>query len=859
MAQDELYLLDTNSLTYRAFYALPESLTKSDGTVTNAVFGFTKMLLSLINDREPDLLGAAFDAPGDTFRHEEFEDYKANREETPDDLKPQFGMVKEVLEALKVPTFEVDRYEADDLIGTLAKKAEQEGYQVTIVTGDRDQLQLISENIRVMYTKRGISDIVDYDLETFREEYELEPEQIIDKKALMGDKSDNIPGVDGIGDKTSTKLLKEFDTLERLLDNIEEVGGKKRKQKLREQGDRAREAKSLITIDVEAPIEIDFDELVLSDLDTDEAYQLFVEMEFNSLISQIGGHRSLEEVDYQVLSKREEVEKLSLPDKIAVALGLSGARLEETLEQMVVSLPGGKTYCFNLAEEDLLSVLPTVLNDKELLMYQPKRQFRYLLRQGIKAEGLEFAPLLVDYLLRPSQSEKNFTKLVENHLQQTLPDVEGEELLALQTQTLFQLEDKLTEKLAANDLTELYQDLELPLVKLLARMELNGIKASYEQLEELSAELEGKIKEIEKEVHELAGEEFNLNSPQQLGNILFEKLGLPVIKKTETGNYSTSADVLEELEGKHPIISLILDYRTYTKLKSTYVDPLEGYIREETGRIHTNFNQKVTSTGRLSSTEPNLQNIPIRTEEGRKIRQVFVAEEGYKLLSADYSQVELRVLAHISEDEGLKSAFRDGVDIHTKTAKEIFGLATDQTRRKAKAVNFGIAYGISAWGLADRLDINQQEAQEYIDLYFERYPQVKEYIDNRKEQAKEQGYVTTIFNRRRYLPEINSSNYHRRQFAERTAINTPIQGSAADIMKLAMIEVAKELDEHETESKILLQVHDELVVEVPGEELDTISGLVQETMEQVIDLKVPLDVDLKVGNNWNQMEIINND
>ncbi len=850
MAEEELYLLDGNSLLYRAFYALPETLTTSDGTVTNAVYGFTSMLLSLIDDKDPDMIGVAFDLAAPTFRHKEYEDYKANRSETPDDLKPQFGMVKELLQALRIPIFQLEGYEADDLIGTLAKKAEREGYKVTIVTGDRDALQLISEDINIVYTQRGITNTVNYNLERFREDYQLEPIQLIDKKGLMGDKSDNIPGVDGIGDKTSTKLLKEFNTLENVLDNIDKVGGKKRKATLREQADRARLSKKLATIDVDAPLEVDFGSLNLSSMANQDVYDLFIKFEFNSLLARIGGYQETKEVDYKEISSLKELE--ITVDKVAFSLDLEAGQF---LKGAVISLADGTNYYLDLSKEELLDFIKDNLLDKRLLMIGAKDEIKYLLKEGVKIDNLHFEPLLADYLLRPSSDEKDFIKLVEERLQKTLPDVEGRELLILQTSLLFKLEEELIEQLKEDNMLELFTQIEIPLVKVLAQLELNGIKASKEELKRLSVVLKEKIREIEEEVYEIAGEEFNLNSPKQLGVILFEKMGLPVIKRTKTG-YSTSANVLEKLEKNYPIASFISNYRTYTKLESTYVEPLEEYINEETGRIHTTFNQRVTATGRLSSTEPNLQNIPIRTEEGRKIRGVFVAEEGKKLLAADYSQIELRVLAHISEDEGLKEAYRQGVDIHTKTAQELFGLATKETRRRAKAVNFGIAYGISDWGLAKQLKIGNQEAQEYIDLYFSRYPKVKKYIDKTITQAKKEGYVTTIFNRRRYLPEIKSKNYHRRNFAKRMAINTPIQGSAADIMKIAMIDVTEALEKEGFESKVLLQVHDELILEVPEDELEAVSRVVRDKMEAAVELDIKLEADLKVGDNWKKMEAV---
>ncbi len=857
MSQQKLYLLDGNSLTYRAFYALPTTLTKSDGTITNAVYGFTRMLLSLIDNENPDAIGVAFDLAAPTFRHKAYEEYKGTRDKTPDELKPQFKLVKDVLAALEVPTFSLEGFEADDLIGTLAKRAESEGYQVTIVTGDRDALQLISDNIRVMYTRRGITDIVDYTLDKFREDYQLEPEQLIDKKGLMGDSSDNIPGVDGIGDKTSTKLLKEFQTLENVLDNIDKVGGKKRKATLREQADIARLSKQLATIKLDVPVDVDFNLLTLSDFKTEKVYDLFTNLEFTSLIAQIGGHQEVEESSYEDIETKEAFDRLELPKKLALTLKLTGKKLERELEAIILSLNKGENYYISLAEAEMLEVIEEIISKRELIILEAKEQIRYLLQHGFKNISLIFEPLLADYLLKPSEKEKSFSELIESHLQQAVPDLEEKELTILQNQLLFDLETKLTSELEKNDLLELYNDIELPLVEVLAELELNGVRVSKDKLEKLSAKFSEKINQIQDRIYELAGEEFNVNSPKQLGVILFEKLGLPVVKKTKTG-YSTSASVLEKLEDKHEIIPLISDYRSYTKLLSTYVTPLEDYINEDTGRIHTTFNQRVTATGRLSSADPNLQNIPIRTEEGKTIREVFVAEEGKKLLAADYSQIELRVLAHISGDEGLKEAYEEGLDIHTKTASEIFGIAQSgvgpEERRKAKAVNFGIAYGISDWGLAKRLNISNQEAKDFIDLYFSRYPKVKEYFDDKINQAKEEGYIDTIFNRRRYLADIKSKNYHRRQFAKRMAINTPIQGSAADIMKIATIDVAQALIEEGFSAKVLLQVHDELVLEVPEAELESVKELVKEKMEDAVELDVALEVDVKVGDNWREME-----
>ena len=531
MEKENLYLLDGNSLTYRAFYALPESLTKSDGTVTNAVYGFTRMLISLVNNNSVDRLGVAFDLAAPTFRHEEYDDYKGNRKETPDKLKPQFGMVKDLLAALEVPTFEKEGYEADDLIGTLAKEAAKEGYQVTIVTGDRDNLQLIDEDIDVMYTRKGISDIVDYDLAKFRDEYELEPKQLVDKKGLMGDSSDNIPGVDGIGKKTSTKLLKEFGDLETVLENIDQVGGKKRKATLREQADRARMSKRLAKIKVDIPLEVDFGELTVSDWKTEQAQDMFAELEFNSLIAEIGGHNKLAKIEYEEIDDLAKIRDLAT--EVAFKFDLTGAKLEQELKGLALST-GEENYYLELEQDDLAE-LANILTGKELLALDPKDEIRYLLDQGIEIGELKFEPLLADYLLHPSDDEKDFKELIESQLQLSLPEVEGKEELVLKTNTLFELKEELIDKLAAKDMLDLYSEVELPLINILAQLELNGIEVSPNKLEELGAELEAKIAEIEEEAYELAGEEFNLNSPQQLGDILFEKLGLPVIKKTKTG------------------------------------------------------------------------------------------------------------------------------------------------------------------------------------------------------------------------------------------------------------------------------------------------------------------------------------
>ncbi|MCK8824010.1 DNA polymerase I [Fuchsiella alkaliacetigena] len=865
----DLFLLDGNSLLHRAFYALPESLETSQGQCTNAVFGFTKMLLRLIEEQDPNALAVAFDLKGPTFRHEEYQQYKAQRKETPDKLKPQFAMVKEVLAAFKIPVLELEGYEADDIIGTLARVGEKEGYAVTIVTGDRDALQLVTEQTEIMYTKRGISNIINYDLAAVREEYELEPQQLIDLKGLMGDKSDNIPGVDGIGIKTATKLLHEFDSLEEVLANIDQVSGKKRKENLTKQAEQARMSKSLARIELEVPLDYDLQNFTLTEPDQEQLIEVLGKLEFNSLLQELGGYETLSFSDQgQLITELTEVEdlvtKLKQVAKFSFNFNFSNTELyRQEVEGLAIACSAEEAYYldFNeLATTKVLALLKECFKQEEIAKLSPgaKENVLFLKESGIELAGLSFDPLLADYLLQPSAKEYSLAELVQTHLQHELAEdysLVQEETAAVRV--LFELEEILEEELVQRDLLELFKEMEVPLVAILAELELNGIMVDRLELERLSAALAEKLEEISEQVYELADEEFNLNSPQQLGDILFEKLGLPVIKKTKTG-YSTSASVLEKLKDQHEIIPLVLEYREYQKLKSTYVDPLADLINPQTQRIHSSFNQLVTATGRLSSTDPNLQNIPIRTEAGREIRKVFVAEEGHQLLAADYSQIELRVLAHISGDESLIQTFIEEEDVHTRTASEVFGVApaevSYQQRRRAKAINFGIAYGISPWGLAKDIDVSQKEAEDYINQYFERYPRVKDYMDQSIEQAKEEGYVTTLLNRRRYLPEIKSSNYHRRSFAERMAVNTPIQGSAADIMKLAMLAVAEELKQEQLQTKILLQVHDELVFEVPKSELGEVEEMIKAKMEGVIDLATPLVIDLKIGANWRDME-----
>ena len=849
---EKLFLLDGHSLAHRAFYALP-LLTTESGEYTNSVFGFARMLFKIIDEEKPDHIAVAFDLKGPTFRHEEYEDYKAGRKKTPDELIPQIDLIKDVLKSLNIPIIEKKGFEADDVIGTIAKQAANKGINVKIVTGDRDALQLVDNYINVIYTRKGITDIVQYDINKVKDKYELKPEQLIDMKGLMGDSSDNIPGVPGIGEKTAIKLLKEFDNMENVLDNIEKVSGKKRKENLRKYSEQAIMSKKLGKIVTDVSVDLDFKDLKLEEPNFDEVIELFKRLEFNSLIDRFEDEieEKLKEISYNKIEDNEELNEIVnyIKDKNKFAFSIDTDE-EELLIKIDDEIAKFKPF------ENYKERFKDIFENKEIskISFNSKDNLLYLLNKGVECRGLKFDPQLASYLLNPDETPLQMENMLMREFNVSKDEIENvEDQEAQFLNYLYNLEEIYTEKLKDKRLWDLYQDIELPLVKVLAQMETNGIYADCEFLKTLSEKIKDKIKDIEEKTYELAGEEFNLNSPKQLGEILFDKLGLPVIKKTKTG-YSTSIDVLEKLENKHEIIPLIMDYRKYSKLKSTYVDPLLSLVNDKTGRIHTNFNQMVTATGRLSSTEPNLQNIPIRTEEGREIRRAFIPEKNdWILLSADYSQIELRVLAHISEDEQLIKAFNEGQDIHTQTASEVFEVkkeeVTSDLRRHAKVINFGIAYGMSSYGLADDLDISNSEADEYINKYFERFPGVKKYMDDVVRKAKKDGYVRTIFNRLRYIKGINSSNYHRRSFAERAAINTPIQGSAADIMKIAMIEVYNALKSKDINAKMLLQIHDEIVFEVDRAELNKIAKLVKNKMENAVELKVPVIVDLKTGEN----------
>ncbi|WP_366924528.1 DNA polymerase I [Metallumcola ferriviriculae] len=857
-------VIDGNSLIHRAFYALPPLQNKS-GQYTNAVYGFTKMFLKVLAEQQADYVAVCFDKGKITFRHDKFEDYKGTRKATPSELRPQFALVKEVLASLGVTMFELDNYEADDLIGSLACAAEKEGFRTLIVTGDRDALQLASKNTEILLTKRGISELDCYGIATVQEKYGLEPYQLIDVKGLMGDQSDNIPGVPGVGEKTALKLINQFGSLEEVLANIDQVSGKKLKERLTEYQEQAVLSKELATIDCQVPLEMDLEGCCVGAPDYPRVLKLFKELEFASLVKEI-------------LARMEKSDrKEGKPQQLGtVTVAKDQRHFKELLNSFDSAKPlalyiehdaGDNSQIMGLGVSDGHDMLALSFNDesdgsgKELaeliqkvsvITHDAKLVFRTV---GLAANVVGDT-LLAGYLLNPSLSSHELSQLAVEHLDLALIE-EGPEGWGYRAGAIARMEPLLREKLENDGLDKLYLEVELPLAKVLASMEQTGIKVDGQKLEEMGKALHKDIDRLTTEIYQLAGKEFNINSPKQLGVLLFQDLGLPPLKKTKTG-YSTSAQVLEELAPKHDIVAKILEYRTIVKLRSTYIEGLKPLINPKSGKIHTTFNQTITSTGRLSSTEPNLQNIPVRLEIGRKIRQAFVPSSSDRvLLAADYSQIELRVLAHISGDNTLMQAFHNGEDIHTRTAAEVFDVSIDavtrEMRRSAKAVNFGIVYGISDFGLAQDLGISRKKAKDYIERYFARYHGVKEWIDRVIVRAREEGFVTTLLNRRRYLPDLLSSNFNVRKFGERTAMNTPIQGSAADIIKLAMLTVDRHLSGVDG-VEMLLQVHDELILEVEKEQLISTAQEVKQFMEQAFELNVPLVVDLKSGSDWYQLE-----
>ncbi|MFB4162991.1 DNA polymerase I [Alteribacillus sp. JSM 102045] len=869
----KLVLIDGNSIAYRAFFALP-LLNNDKGVYTNAVYGFTTMLLKVLEEEDPSHLLVAFDAGKTTFRHNTYDEYKSGRQKTPSELSEQLPLIREMLDAFNISHTEFENYEADDIIGTLSKQAEeQKGWDVRVYSGDKDLLQLVSDKTYVTLTKKGITNVETYDIQAIHDRYGIKPEQIVDMKGLMGDSSDNIPGVPGVGEKTALKLLKQHGSVEEVLKSIDDISGKKMKERLEENKEQALMSKELAVIFREVPLEIKLDALKRKELDTKAVTDLFKELEFQSLLSKFDDveeeKQELEDIAYE---KVETISKeiLASPSALVVEVPSENYHHADIWGIAVVNKMGRYFIPLDTAISSETFREWAADDSKEKYMFDTKRGLVALGWKGITLAGVTHDMLIASYLIDPSVSSHSIADIAvrkNKHIVNTddavygkgakraLPD-EGSlaDHLVRKGEAIFSLKSILEEELKKNEQYDLFTKLEMPLSIILGKMETTGVQVDKTQLEKMGEELDVKLHELEKEIHKLAGTEFNINSPKQLGPVLFEKLNLPVIKKTKTG-YSTSADVLEKLEDQHEIIPKLLLYRQVSKLKSTYIEGLLKVIHPETSKIHTIFNQAITQTGRLSSTEPNLQNIPIRLEEGRRIRKAFVpSKEGWTILAADYSQIELRVLAHIAGDQGLLEAFQKNMDVHTKTAMDVFHVkeeeVTSNMRRSAKAVNFGIVYGISDYGLSQSLGITRKEAQEFINRYLDSYPNVKEYMDDVKEEAREKGYVTTLLNRRRYLPEITSRNFNRRSFAERTAMNTPIQGTAADIIKQAMVDVSETLEKENLSSRLLLQVHDELIFEVPEEEVEKMKKLVPKVMEQTMMLDVPLKADVSYGSTW---------
>lgn len=868
-----LLIIDGNSIMNRAFYANPNFLT-SKGQHTGAVYGFLNMLMKIRGDLSPDYVVCAFDRKAPTFRHLEYDAYKAGRKRMPDELASQFPIIKEILGYMAVDIMEIDGFEADDLIGTLSKQAEEDGDEVYVLSGDKDTLQLASEKTKVVITKKGVSVVDTYDAKKFFEEFEITPTQFIDVKGLMGDPSDNIKGVPGIGEKTAFKLIKEYGSIENLLENLDSVTMKKVRENLLEYREDAIFSKRLATIIRDVQVEMDLDQFRSDDGYNENALRkIFSELEFKSLLSKLSiaaeekkEEAPIESIPYLYVKDGEALKealsdlKKSLgEDPLSMTFSVHHAPKlsERTMQWMVLSTRETTAYLETEAlfqEELAIEVLKELMEDRTIqkISFDVKDGVTVLRRLGIVMEGIHFDANLAAYLLEPSDGKLALQDL----MLKMLPDLrvpEGKEKEVFLARNLYELYEKQLKEMEDTELLPLFYEVELPLTSILSDMEIEGFHVDEKLLDDMNVTFKKDIDALEAEIYELAGESFNVNSPKQLGAILFEKLDLPVIKKTKTG-YSTNVEVLEALKDKHPIVEKIMQFRTVTKIFSTYIVGLKSAIDGD-GRIHSTFNQTLATTGRLSSTEPNLQNIPIKHEMGRAVRKVFIPhDEESVLVSCDYSQIELRVLAHISGDEKMIEAYNGDIDIHTKTASEVFGVPLEEVtykeRSAAKAVNFGIIYGMSDFSLAGDLGITRKEAKEYMDIYFSRYPKVKEYLDGIVEEAKEKGFVKTIMNRRRYIPEINERNKIVQAAGVRLAMNSPIQGSAADIMKMAMVKVYDALKEKKLESSLILQVHDELIVNTKKKELEIVKKLLKEEMEKAVTLKVKLSAEESVGETW---------
>lgn len=864
----KIVLIDGHSILNRAFYGLPD-LTNTEGLHTNAIYGFLTIMFKLLEEEKPEYLTVAFDVHAPTFRHKMYAEYKGTRKPMADELRQQVPVIKEVLHAMGVKTIECAGLEADDLIGTLSNRCENEGMEVTVISGDRDLLQLATEHvkIRIPKTKQGKTEIEDYYAKDVEERYQVTPKEFIDLKALMGDTADNIPGVPSIGEKTATKIITQYHSIEEAHEHVDELKPPRASKALSEHWDLAVLSKELATINVKADFPYELSEAKLGNLYTEEAYIFFQKLGFKNLLSRFDVSAPANKVEdgFKIITSKSEAEKVFVQAEEASTIG---AVIFKDLENVLPLFAdqaglGGIGLCFSKEEsycikvekditgEWLLKKLADVAEKAETYaMFHLKESMEQV---TIRNQANCFDVSVAAYLLNPLKNNYTWEDVAREHLGLMIDEKIDQDMKACyESYVNYASVEVLRQKLRDTKMDTLFRDIEMPLVFTLFDMEQNGIRVEADALKQYGDQLAGKIAELEKEIYEEAGETFNINSPKQLGVVLFENMKLPGGRKTKTG-YSTAADVLEKLAPEHPVVAKILEYRQYTKLKSTYADGLANYIQDD-GRIHGKFNQTITATGRISSTEPNLQNIPVRMELGRLIRKVFIPEEGYRFVDADYSQIELRVLAHCSGDEHLIQAYKEQSDIHRITASQVFHIpfdeVTPQQRRNAKAVNFGIVYGISSFGLSQDLSITRKEAAKYIDDYFATYPGIKTFLDHAVTHAKEEGYVVTLFGRRRPVPELSSSNFMQRSFGERVAMNSPIQGAAADIIKIAMIRVNQRLKDQKMKSRLVLQVHDELLIEAYEPELDEVQNILKEEMEHAAELKVPLEIDMHTGDNW---------
>lgn len=865
---EKIVLIDGHSILNRAFYGLPD-LTNAEGLHTNAIYGFLTIMFKILEEEKPEYLTVAFDVYAPTFRHEMYDAYKGTRKPMADELRQQVPVIKEVLGAMGIKTIEQAGLEADDLLGTISRRSEERGMEVSVISGDRDLLQLATEHvkIRIPKTRQGRTEVEDYYSEDVKNRYQVTPLEFIDLKALMGDTSDNIPGVPSIGEKTAARIITEYHSIENAYAHVEELKPPRASKALKEHWELAVMSKTLATIEVHADFAYDFEEARLGNIYTEEAYAYFQRLQFKNLLSKFDVTAPANSVEdhFRVIESKTEATEIFRKAAQADCVGAAIFKDLENVLPLFVQEAGVGGIALSFSQEDILCIRCNaelsgewLLKELEMIAEKTNRFVVFDLKAQMEFLKIQrkdncFDATVAAYLLNPLKSDYTYEDVAREQLDLILEDkTDLTTKVCYEAYTAYASSAKLEKRLKEDGLWSLFEEIEMPLVFTLYDMEKNGVKVEAEALKLYGDQLGDKIVELEKEIYEDANETFNINSPKQLGVVLFENMKIPGGRKTKTG-YSTAADVLEKLAPEYPIVAKILEYRQLTKLKSTYADGLAGYIQED-GRIHGKFNQTVTATGRISSTEPNLQNIPVRVELGRMIRKVFVPEEGYVFVDADYSQIELRVLAHCSGDEQLIKAYREEADIHRITASQVFHVpfdeVTDLQRRNAKAVNFGIVYGISSFGLSQDLSITRKEAAKYIEDYFHTYPGIKAFLDDAVAHAKENGYVKTLFGRRRPVPELASSNFVQRSFGERVAMNAPIQGTAADIMKIAMIGVNKRLKEQKLKSRLVLQVHDELLIEAYHAEIDTVKEILREEMEQAASLDVPLEIDMHTGNNW---------